>query len=67
MRVRVQWPYIPLPSDEPPPLSMVRAAQKHADNTGETVEIVDAQGVVARVVVGVGRQPHCSAIASAIP
>jgi len=51
MCVRVQWPYIPLPSDEPPPLPMVRAAQRHADDTGETVEIVDTRGVVARVVV----------------
>ena len=51
----VQWEYIPIPSDEPPPLSMVRAAQRHADDTGETVEIVDVQGVVVRVVVGVGR------------
>ena len=44
------WQYHAVPSDEPPPASMVRDAQRHADNTGETVRIEDAQGRLYRVI-----------------
>lgn len=42
----IEWEYIAVPSDEPPPMSMVRQAQKYADNHDETVVIKDTQGRV---------------------
>lgn len=39
------WPYHAVPSDEPPPASMCRQAQKVADNEGVPVRISDVQGL----------------------